>query len=275
LPNGRVLAAGGQGGPNFAEVYYPGPNQIDDAQSFVRQQYLDFLNREPDAGGLAYWTERITGNSANDPPPCPAGDAHCINERRIGVSAAFFFSLEFQQTGSFVYGLYKGAFGRQPNYPEFTADHNRVIGGTNLDDEKIALANDFVLRPEFLQHYPGAMTNTQFVNTLFDTAGLFPFTAERQAEIDAMNNQGRTRAQVLRNVIDIQAFKDREFNPSFVLMQYFGYMRRDIDQGGYDYWLIILNSTNNYRGMVCAFLTSWEYQLRFGVVSRSNADCSP
>jgi Tol biopolymer transport system component len=240
------------------------PNPIDCAEFFVRQHYRDFLNREPDAGGLAYWTDQIT--------QC-GSDALCVHNRRIDVSADFFLSLEFQQTGSFVYGLYKGALGRQPTYPEFTADHNRVIGGTDLEAEKAALANDFVQRPEFLQHYPGSMTNTQFVNTLFDTAGLFPFTAERQAEIDAMNNLGRTRAQVLRNVIDIQAFKDREFNPSFVLMQYFGYMRRDIDQGGYAYWLDVLNRTNNHRGMVCNFINSWEYQLRFGAVTRINADC--
>jgi hypothetical protein len=59
-------------------------------------------------------------------------------------------------------------------------------------------------------------------------------------------------------------------------MQYFGYLRRDPDQGGYDFWLNILNQQpQNFRGMVCAFLTSTEYQQRFGVATRSNADCSP
>jgi Calx-beta domain/Beta-propeller repeat/Domain of unknown function (DUF4214) len=246
----------------------PTANPLDDVQFFVRQHYVDFLNREADQGGLAYWMDQITQCGAN---------AACVADQRINVSAAFFFSLEFQQTGSFVYGLYKGALGRQPGYAEFTADHNRVIGGTNLNNDKVALANDFVQRPEFLQHYPAVMTNENFVNALFDTAALFPFTAERQAEIDAMNNQGRTRAEVLRNVIDIQAFKDREFNPSFVLMQYFGYLRRDIDPGGYAFWLNILNTTggNNYRGMVCAFLSSTEYQLRFSSVTpHSNAECT-
>jgi uncharacterized repeat protein (TIGR01451 family) len=244
----------------------PAANPLDDVQFFVRQHYIDFLSREADPGGLAYWASQITqcGN-----------DAACIADQRINVSAAFFFSLEFQQTGSFVYGLYKGALGRQPNYPEFTADHNRVIGGTNLNNDKAALANDFVQRPEFLQHYPASLPNKDFVNNLFDTAGLFPFTAERQAEVDAMNNQGRSRAQVVQDVIDIQAFKDREFKPSFVLMQYFGYLRRDVDPGGYAYWLDILNTTNNFRGMVCAFLSSLEYQARFSSVwPHSNAECA-
>jgi uncharacterized repeat protein (TIGR01451 family) len=244
----------------------PIANPLDEVQFFVRQHYIDFLSREADPGGLAYWASQITqcGN-----------DAACIADQRINVSAAFFYSLEFQQTGSFVYGLYKGALGRQPTYPEFTADHNRVIGGTNLNNDKAALADDFVQRPEFLQRYPTSLPNKDFVNNLFDTAGLFPFTAERQAEIDAMNNQGRTRAQVVQDVIDIQAFKDRELNPSFVLMQYFGYLRRDVDPGGYAYWLDVLNQTNNFRGMVCAFLSSLEYQARFSSVwPHSNAECA-
>ena len=126
--------------------------------------------------------------------------------------------------------------------------------------------------------YPASQTNAQFVNKLFDTAGLVPFTAERQQEIDAMNNNGRTRAQVLLDVIEIPAFKTGEYNGAFVLMQYFGYLRRDPDQGGYDFWLDVLNNRvpGNFRSMVCAFLTSAEYQRRFGsTVTRTDRDCGP
>jgi hypothetical protein len=88
---------------------------------------------------------------------------------------------------------------------------------------------------------------------------------------------GKTRAQVLREVIEFADFKSREFNPAFVLMQYFGYLQRDADQGGYDFWLNILNNRqpNNYRGMVCSFITSREYQERFGLLlRRTNTDCA-
>src|SRR5207237_7340449 len=115
---------------------------------------------------VVYWTNEITKCGAN---------AACVAARRIDVSAAFFFSQEFQQSGSFVYGLYKGALGRQPTYAEFTADHNRVIGGANLNAEKSSLADNFVQRPEFTQKYP-VSSNSAFVNALFDTAGLKPFT---------------------------------------------------------------------------------------------------
>ncbi len=68
-----------------------------------------------------------------------------------------------------------------------------------------------------------------------------------------------------------------EYNNAFVLMQYFGYLRRDPEEGGYQFWLNVLNNQqpNNFRGMVCAFLTSAEYQTRFSpVVTKSDQLCA-
>jgi hypothetical protein len=62
-----------------------------------------------------------------------------------------------------------------------------------------------------------------------------------------------------------------------VLTEYFAYLRRDPDQPGYDFWLSVLKSdtARNYRGMVCSFVTSAEYQQRFAVVvTRSNSECA-
>jgi subtilisin family serine protease len=245
----------------------PTSNQIDSAEFFVRQQYLDFLGREPDPGGQSFWTNEINrcGN-----------DQSCVRSRRIGVSAAFFIEMEFQQTGSFVIRLYRASFGRRPSFTEFITDRSMVTGAPNPEQLQQVLADQWVARASFQQVYPLTMTAEQFVNRLFDTAQLIPFTVERQQQIDSMINQGKTRAEVLRSVIEIQAFKNREFNPAFVLMQYFGYLRRDPEEGGYLFWLEVLDNRepNNYRSMVCAFLTSAEYQLRFApVVSRTNAEC--
>jgi hypothetical protein len=94
-----------------------------------------------------------------------------------------------------------------------------------------------------------------------------------------MTNNGKARAQVLLDVIEINEFKTREYNPAFVSMEYFGYMRRVPDQGGYDFLLNVLNNKlpndpSGYRAMVCAFITSAEYQLRFGAsITRTNRDC--
>ena len=203
-------------------------------------------------------------------------DVPCVNDRRVGVSAAFFVEQEFQDTGSFVYRCYKASHGRRPTYAEFTADRGNVIGGSGLEAAKQAFITNWVQRPSFLQEYPPEMSNTIFVNKLFDTANLLGYNAERDQQIRAMTDNGKTRAQVLRDTIEIQGFKDREYNPAFVLMQYFGYLKRNPDEGGYDFWLNVLNNEapNNYRAMVCSFLTSAEYQDRFGSTrTHSNAEC--
>ncbi|HKZ78399.1 MAG TPA: S8 family serine peptidase [Pyrinomonadaceae bacterium] len=263
-----LTVAGGRLNVLRALQSIPTTNEIDSASFFVRQHYLDFLAREPDAEGLAYWVNEIAS--------C-GNDVECVHSRRIGVSGAFFVEPEFQDTGSFVYRLYKASFGRVPSFVEFSADRPQVLGGVNLDQDKVIFADNWVSRDSFKQAYPLTMTAEHFVNKLFDTAQLFPFAQERQAEIDALQSNSKSRADVLRTVIEIAEFKTREYNPSFVLMEYFGYLQRDPDQKGYDFWLDVLTNRErgNYRGMICAFITSAEYQLRFApVVTHTNQECA-
>jgi hypothetical protein len=245
-----------------------GGNPIEDAQFFVAQHYLDFLNRTGDSGGLEYWTHQIT--------QCGT-DAACISQRRIGVSAAFFVEQEFQQTGYTVYRLYRAAYGRRPSYAQFIAD-SQLVGGSQLAASKAHFAGEFVRRAEFQQAYPASLTANEFVNRLYDTAGLTGSMTARHQAIEGMTGNKKSRAQVLLDVIETKAFQEREYNSAFVLMQYFGYLRREPDEGGYAFWLNVLNNKEpgNYRGMVCSFITSREYQERFSSqVTRSNQDCGP
>jgi subtilisin-like proprotein convertase family protein len=245
-------------------------NAIDMTEYFVRQQYLDFLGREPDQGGLDYWSAQIN--------QC-GGDANCIRNKRIDVSAAFFASAEFQQTGSYIYGLYAGTLGRTLNYGEFNADRSQVLGGSGLEEAKTAFAKSFVERPEFTNRYPQGLSREEFVVAVIQT-----MTERCGVDQSSLRNQllgdydSGGRALVVRHAAEASSFVAAEYNKAFVLMEYFGYLRREIDQGGYDYWLDVLNNgaAGNYRGMVCAFLTSTEYQLRFStMVTRSNAECGP
>ncbi len=249
----------------------PTTNPIDDARFFVRQQYLDFLNREPDTGGFDYWTSLIT--------KCAATDQKCINSQRVSVSAAFFIEQEFQDTGSFVYRFYKGSLARQPNYAEFTQDRGRVIGGSNLEASKVAFANNWVQRPEFIARYPLSLQPGEFVDTLIaavktTTGNKVDLSSRRDSYLSTLQTSGR--GSTVRQVVEESAFKTAEYNNAFVLMQYFGYLRRDPDTAGYNFWLDVLNNrvANNYRSMVCAFITSAEYQLRFSsVVTRNDQIC--
>jgi hypothetical protein len=256
------------------------PNQIDDARFYVRRHYLDFLGREPDQGGLDYWSEQITGNSNNAPAPCPAGDRRCILDRRLNVSAAFFVENEFQRTGSFVYRFYKSSYGARPTFAQFTADRSLVPEGPGLEASKLAFADAWALRAAFLQKYPQSLTGPQFVDALLLTVqqGSGVDLSARRAALLSDYEANQSRARIVRLVADDAAFTSAEYSPSFVLMQYFGYLQRNPDEGGYQFWLDVLNNRvpGNYRAMVCAFLTSTEYQQRFGTtITYTNQDCGP
>jgi hypothetical protein len=260
-------------------------NPIDNANFFVRQHYIDFLNREPDSAGLNFWVNQITSCGSNQA---------CIDEKRINVSAAFFLSIEFQETGYLVYRTYKSAFGNLTTPPgapvpivlsDFLRDTQRIGQGvqvnvgdwqTQLENNKQAYMLAFVQRADFLSQYPNTMTATDFVTQLNNRAGGVLSPAEQTTQI---NNLGATpsdvtkRSQVLRAVAEDADLKTAEFNKAFVLMQYFGYLRRDpnsfpdVNYDGYNFWLTKLNNFNgNYNAaeMVKSFLVAGEYRGRFG-----------
>jgi CSLREA domain-containing protein len=244
----------------------PMANIIDDAQNFVRQQYHDFLDREPDAEGLAYWTNEITR--------CGNGQ-ECIKDRRIVVSAAFYLEQEFQQTGFYAYRLFVATFGRAPSYLEFMNALSQVQKGAQPQENKEAMLKALVESEPVKQLY-STMSNGQYLDATLANTHLQFSDAERTATINALDAGTQTRQNVLAQIVRTPAFVDSQYNQAFVLMQYFGYLRRDPDPQGYQFWLDVLNNRvpNNYRAMVCAFITSTEYQERFSsVITRSNKDC--
>ena len=172
--------------------------------------------------------------------------------------------------------------GRQIGYNEFAVDRQQVIGGANLEAARSEFATAFVQREDFVRKYLGSTNAESFVDallqTMTDTTGV-GLAGQRQSLIDryhAGTNINESRAFVVREASDNAAFTNAVYNPSFVLMEYFGYLRRGHDQVGYNFWLNTLNqSGGNYRGMVCSFITSAEYQNRFGtLVTHTNAECS-
>jgi hypothetical protein len=241
-------------------------NIIDDQSDFVRQQYHDFLYREPEAGGWAYWTNEIT--------KC-GSDQTCIRNRRIDVAAAFFIEQEFQQTGFFAYRLFVATFGRAPSYLEFVRAVSNVKADASPQENQSAMLKSLIESEPVKQLY-STMSNSQYVDTTFANAQLQFSGEQRSAIIGALDAGVQTRADVLEQVVGTQAFLDAQFNAAFVLMQYFEYLRRDPDPQGYQFWFDVLNNKvpGNYRSMVCSFITSKEYQERFSsVVTRTNQEC--
>jgi CSLREA domain-containing protein len=252
------------------------PNPILQTPFFVRVHYLDFLSREPDTPGFNFWSGQIDNCS---PKP------QCTEVSQISVSASFFLSIEFQQTGYLVERFYKSAYGdatatstlngaHQLSVPvvrllEFLGDTQRIAEGvvvlqpgweTLLENNKQAYALEFVQTTRFITAFPTSLTPTQFVDQLNANAGNALSASERTTAINLFGGAGNTtninaRAQAVRQVAENVNLSAAEYNRAFVLAEYFGYLRRNpndapeatLDYTGYDFWLNKLNQANgNY-----------------------------
>ncbi len=247
-------------------------NPIDSTQTFVTQHYRDFLNREPDAAGLQFWMNNIDNCALN---------TQCREVKRIDTSAAYFLSIEFQQTGYLVHRFYKASFGRRPLFAEFLVGTQAMGSGVVvnapgweqlLQNNKQSFADSWVTQTTFKAIYD-RLGNADYVNTLIANSGATFSQTDRDAFITALNSGNKTRAQVVRDIAENQAFYNSEYNAAFVEMQYFGYLRRnpqdapDQNLDGYNFWLTKLNQFGgDFRkaDMVKAFLDSGEYRARFG-----------
>ncbi len=228
---------------------------------------------------------------------------NCVNDKRNNVSAAYFLSIEFQQTGYLVERMYKAAYGDAAGastfptahtlpvpvvrFLEFLQDTQQIGQGvivnqtgweTVLENKKRSFAADFVQRSRFSAAFGASLTPAQFVDSLFANATVAPSATDRNTAIVEFGSATNTsdvaaRARALRDVAENSIFSQQEFNRAFVLMQFFGYLRRnpndpqDTDYSGFDFWLQKLNQFHgdfSQAQMVQAFITSVEYRQRFG-----------
>ncbi len=119
-----------------------------------------------------------------------------------------------------------------------------------LENNKQAFIAGFVARSRFANAYPTTLTPTEFVNALFTNAGVTPSPTDRDAAISEFSGAGDTAeygraGRALRRVAENSTLAQQEFNKAFVLMQYFGYLRRNpndapeagLNFDGYNFWL--------------------------------------
>jgi hypothetical protein len=283
------------GAPNNASVQIAddateaSTNPIDDPRIFAGTHYHDFLGRQADQSGEDFWT--------NETASC-GGNAGCLDSKRVHVSAAFFFSIEFQRTGYLIIKTHKAAFGSDkstPRYTVFLRDQHSINEGVivgqagweaRLEQNTQAFFQEFVQRVEFLARFPNGTPAATYVDTLFANATVTPTTAERNAAIAAYGSGDTAgRAASLRSVAESNSVFQKQYNPAFVLMEYYGYLRRNPDDSpdnnfsGYDFWLNKLDQFSqpnedvrdeavafrrvDRAEMVRAFLLSAEYRQRF------------
>jgi len=278
-------------------------NPIDISRTFAGQHYHDFLYRQSDSSGEDFWTNQIE--------QCGA-DAQCRQVKRVSVSGAFFLSIEFRATGFLVIRAHKAGFGNAkstPRYAVFLRDQREIgdgviVGQGNWQAQLAAniqaYLQDFVSRQEFTSQASfaqGAPAAT-FVDGLFANSGATPTAAERNAAISAYGSGDTAgRSAALKSVVESGSVFNNIYNDSFVLMQYFGYLRRNPDEtpdanfNGYDFWLAKLNGVSrpnedmrddtqaqqrsDRAEMIRAFIESDEYRQRFGGSSSGNQLAEP
>jgi uncharacterized delta-60 repeat protein len=270
--DGKIVVAGDSGNDtfrSFVAVRYQGDaasatcaNPIDCPDFFVRQHYLDFLSREPEQIGFQEWMDVL--NSCN-------GDLSCLygpDGKRTLVSQSFFGSQEFNLKGGYVFRFYKATLGRMPTYVEMEEAMRSVTGATadEVFQKRAAFAASWVVRNDFLDAFPRALSPADYVQKIETTAGIT--LASRNQIIDDLNvanNTDAARAVALRAIVDSSEEQNKEFNASFVYMQYVGYLRRDPEPSGYNSWLTYLNDhPGDFKTMVWGFVDSIEYRKRFG-----------
>ena len=275
-------------------------NPVNDAAFFVRQHYHDFLGREPDPEGFAFWKGQIEACGA---------DAACRRVMRASVSAAFFLSIEFQRTGYQVFRAHTATYPESYNndlnrrlyqlvpmgilFPNMATIQRGLIVGQpgweqRLRDNTLDFARGWVESADFKGQQPADMAAAAYVDKLFANAGVVPTTAERDAALAAFGTGGTEgRAAALLSVTNSRSVYNRQYNAAFVAMQYYGYLRRAPDDApdlgfvGFDYWLAKLDSFSapgeDVRDdavaaaraaraeMARAFVESDEYRARFGL----------
>lgn len=284
-------------------------NVIDNAATFVCQQYHDFLNRDPEAGpdgvfgtaddSLQFYLNLI--NNYLNTPPCTPSDIECVKIIRGIASANFLRSPEFQRKGNYVMFMSMVSLGQRPAtaaelsdpskidrppYIEFITD---LISISDPNDDavtqeakKVAFTDEWMLRPETQARYPSppTMSQAQFVQKLLDTAGV---TIGNQNQlVQDLNNGTKTRAQVLRDIVESPEVQAKFYQQAFVTMEYFGYLHREPEDchdqnnwtGGVSTNCGYIFHNNRFNLpfdpadveniMVRGFIESPEYRQRFG-----------
>ncbi len=252
-PSGASLGSTTTATVTITDNANTGGNPIDGAAFFIREHYIDFLGREPEPSGLAGWLNVYNNCGTTVQQPCD----------RVEISSAFFRSEEFQTRAYPLYRFYS-AVGKIPLYENFMPDFAKVSGflsAQELEANKVAFINEFMTRADYQNLYGSISGNDAYVTALLNTLGL-PNHPNKQSWINSLNG-GTSRAQVLRAVTEDGQVYQKYYNEAFVIMQYFGYLRRSADIS-YQQWIQLMNTNGgDYRQMIDGFLNSAEYRNRF------------
>lgn len=249
-------------------VTAPVANPVDDSRFFVNQHFSDMTGRTADASALDKLTTQLALCGAR---------SDCLRAARLDISTNLLVN-ELSSNALFLSSVYSSSLGRRPRLAEFESDRAALAPNENQDAERAraAFVTAFVQRQEFKQKYPATMKPAEFVDAIIAAAnhasGVDLGGEKSELMALASDDPVAGRAAVLTRLSSIPAVADAQYNQSLVLLQYFAFFRRDPDENGYTSALNTLKSkplrdAGAARSMVCSFMNSEEYQLRFGILT--------
>ncbi|HEX5709206.1 MAG TPA: DUF4214 domain-containing protein, partial [Pyrinomonadaceae bacterium] len=261
------------------DFVYLGPRERQDsaAREEFFEQHLPVFHR---AGDITIYDARGLHAEGDDDARWSAGFAPREFASRLDRDPAQFVA-EFERAGFAVYRYYMTAGGRWPKYVEFLEDLKATGRGVyvgaegwerRLEENKLALTDAMLRREEFARRFD-PLTDEEFINALYANAAVRPSDAERELHVGLLKSGAETRASVLRRVAESGELRRREYNAAYMLMHFFGYLRRnpddppDRDLTGFRFWLDDLKRTGDYRSVGRVFIESGEYKDQRAVTS--------
>ncbi len=223
------------------DVHAPGP--LDDARFFVRQQFLDLAGTEPAEAQLQPWIEK-----AQQCTPANSCD-------RARIALDIFRATSLAEDGPFICRVYQVALGRPPTYAEFVTD---LEAFRSSGKNQSTFVDAFVNRSDFADRY-SAMSVSDYITKFVENSGAQISNDTRQTLLSS----GKSRSQTLLEIVDNSDIARALANRSFVTLNYFGYLRRDPDPGGYAAWLQLLDRSGDFARVTSGFINSIEYRKRF------------
>ncbi len=217
---------------------------------FVRQQYMDFLNRNPDPAGYNFWLFQLNSGQIT----------------RARLILGFYNSAEYQNYEAYVVRGYTMLARR--------ADLGGVLGWTQAlkagQINRLMFVNALINSPEFQSRF-GPLTNAAFVRCLYlSTLRREPDVGGWSAWTFYLNYGYLSRAQVAQYILESGESIARNANDVLVQSLYLRMLRRTGENSGFWGWLNWLAAGATPLDIINGFLNSKEYKLRFGCSPNEN-----
>lgn len=208
-------------------------------EDFVTQQYQDFLARNPDRGGLTFWSDQI--RRGVDPG------------RLVEILVS---TKEFGSTVAPVVRLYEAHFQRSPDFEGLQFWSGRHRAGLSL----VSISSFFAQSDEFEATY-GTLSDSAFIDLVYrNVLDRAPDSGGRNFWLGQLRN-GLSRGALMANFSESPEYVKSTDGRVKATMLYLGMLRRSPDGSGLAFWSSYIGG-NPYRNAINGFLRSPEYSER-------------